>query len=138
MKTFFTSDTHFGHANIIRYSHRPFIEPGDLDVKGDWANDFVKRNAKRRMDAALVANWNGTVSPDDDVHHLGDFTFGGSGEAIKYLRQLNFKKFYFVWGNHDKGMRDLQTIIHLYSDLKDRVVFLGICLKLSLKVRTSF
>ena len=46
--TWFVSDTHFGHANIIRHCSRPFADAGE-------------------MDAAMVANWNALVRPDDDV-----------------------------------------------------------------------
>ena len=67
---FVVSDTHFGHANIIRFTNRPF---DDID----------------EMDAALVDNWNAVVRPQDLVFHLGDFTLGGIGEARKYFAQLN-------------------------------------------------
>ena len=52
-KVFFTSDTHFGHNNIIKYSGRPFKD----------AN---------HMDEMLIKNWNATVSENDEVYHLGD------------------------------------------------------------------
>lgn len=57
--TFFTSDTHFGHANIINLCNRPF-----KDVN--------------HMNNMLVENWNSVVSDDDTVFHLGDFALGGS------------------------------------------------------------
>ncbi len=81
MNTFFTSDTHFGHANIIKYCHRPFI------------------NVKE-MDSVLIARWNSTVRPEDTVYHLGDFSFG---PPENYLRRLN-GQIRFVSGNHDRGM----------------------------------
>jgi calcineurin-like phosphoesterase family protein len=67
-KTFFTSDTHFGHANIIKYSARPF-----QDVQ--------------HMDEALIQNWNELVSEGDIVFHLGDFTLGEN--ARRYFAALN-------------------------------------------------
>ena len=67
-KTFFTSDTHFGHANIIKYSERPF------------------QNV-RQMDEALIGNWNEIVGEDDIVFHLGDFTLGEN--ARRYFAALN-------------------------------------------------
>lgn len=71
-KTFFTADTHFGHANIIRYTKRPFETVAE-------------------MDATLVSNWNATVGPDDDVWHLGDVAHGTQrAEAI--LPRLNGRK----------------------------------------------
>lgn len=82
----FVSDTHFGHANIIRYSQRPFA-----DVK--------------EMDTALVKNWNAVVKPNDDVWHLGDFAFLKKDSFIELLRHLN-GRINVVLGNHDGVIED--------------------------------
>jgi calcineurin-like phosphoesterase family protein len=81
MTVWFTSDTHFGHANIIRHCARPF-------------RDAVE------MDAALAANWNAVVRPGDEVWHLGDFAHRNARSAASYLRRLN-GRVHLVWGNHD-------------------------------------
>ena len=54
--TYFTSDQHFGHFNIIRLCQRPF---GSLE----------------EMDAVLLERWNAKVKPDDVVYVLGDLFF---------------------------------------------------------------
>ena len=46
--TFFTSDTHFNHANIIHFCNRSF------------------KNAEQ-MNETLIANWNSVITPDDTV-----------------------------------------------------------------------
>jgi len=79
---FFTADQHFGHANIIKHSARPF-------------------SSVEEMDAALLANWNGVVKPQDTVYILGDLFFRNTVSAEDYLRRLNGKK-HLVFGNHDK------------------------------------
>jgi len=66
----FTADTHFGHANIIRYCDRPYT-----DVEA--------------MDAHLIDCWNSAVKPDDIVYHLADLTLGDGPAAWEYLAQLN-------------------------------------------------
>lgn len=81
MTVLFTSDTHFGHANIIRYSNRPFASVED-------------------MDEVLIRNWNARVRPDDEIWHLGDLTFRDDKGAGALLRRLNGRK-HLVWGNHD-------------------------------------
>lgn len=81
MTTWFTSDTHFGHANIIRHCARPFRDVAE-------------------MDAALIANWNAVVRQGDEVWHLGDFGYRSARPAESYLRQLN-GRIHLVWGNHD-------------------------------------
>ena len=58
-RVFFTSDTHFSHATIIKFCQRPF-----KDVS--------------HMNDELVQRWNEVVGPDDIVFHLGDFAWGGS------------------------------------------------------------
>ena len=83
MSTWFRSDTHFGHANVIRYCDRPYTSLSE-------------------MDDALVANWNQVVRPNDIVYHLGDFTLGGQEQAHAYFARLN-GRISVVPGGHDKG-----------------------------------
>ena len=54
MKTRFTSDHHFGHANIIKYCNRPFHGIHDMNV-------------------AMEVAWNEVVEPSDLDYYLGDF-----------------------------------------------------------------
>ena len=85
-RVFFTSDTHFYHANIINFCGRPFK---NVEV----------------MNETLIANWNSVVGPDDIVFHLGDFCLGGSAEWANILNRLN-GKIYLIVGNHDiKNLR---------------------------------
>lgn len=79
--TFFTSDTHFNHANIIKFCNRPF-----KDVE--------------QMNDVMIANWNSVIGKDDTVFHLGDFCLGGAAEWTKILNRLN-GKIYLIMGNHD-------------------------------------
>lgn len=84
MKTFFTSDTHFGHKAIIGYDEAPF---GSIE----------------EYDEALIERWNSVVGENDIVYHLGDFCFGNHAET--YLRRLNGHKV-LVMGNHDQKSID--------------------------------
>lgn len=78
----FTADTHFGHANIIKYCNRPFSTVSE-------------------MDARLVGLWNATVGVDDVVYHLGDFTMGDIHTAANLWQQLN-GQIKIVPGGHDR------------------------------------
>lgn len=78
---FFTSDTHYGHANIIKYSKRPFSNVDE-------------------MNNAIINNHNSIVRPNDTVYHLGDFALGG-GTAEPYLNRLN-GQIHLIIGNHEK------------------------------------
>jgi calcineurin-like phosphoesterase family protein len=84
-KVFFTSDTHFGHKNIIKYCNRPF-------------------NDVEEMNETLIENWNNKVGSGDWVFHLGDFCFISDREIQrKLINRLNGKIF-IVLGNHDKKL----------------------------------
>lgn len=80
-KIFFTSDTHFGHANIIKYCDRPF--------------DDVEE-----MDKAMIKWWNEKIPKDGIVFHLGDFAMSNS-VAKKIYPQLN-GNIIMAKGNHDR------------------------------------
>jgi calcineurin-like phosphoesterase family protein len=80
--TWFVADTHFGHANIIKHSGRPF--------------DSVEE-----MDACLIENWNAVVRPGDVVWHLGDFAHRADEKRMQAIfGKLNGSK-HLLWGNHD-------------------------------------
>ena len=78
---FFTSDTHFGHDNIIKYCKRPFKDA-------------------EHMNEEIIKNWNRVVKPDDIVFHLGDFMFGNVEKFYSIRPRLN-GKIYLILGNHD-------------------------------------
>jgi len=96
---FFTSDTHFGHANVIKYSKRPFT---DVDA----------------MREAMIANWNAIVRPGDLVYHLGDFAFTPADEAVRIAKRLTGQKC-LVYGNHDKRLRKDQGFGAQWAWCKD-------------------
>lgn len=104
---FFTSDTHFWHKNIIRYSNRPF--------------DSVEE-----MNEAIIDNWNSVVGPDDTVFHLGDVALGPWSEWAGTLSRLNGYKILVV-GNHErifKGEKPKmqERFADFYHDFFDEVV----------------
>ena len=84
MTTWFTSDLHLGHANIIKHCNRPFE-----DVN--------------HMDKVIIDNWNSCVKTDDIVYHVGDFCFR---TPEKYISRLN-GKIVFIRGSHDKIIEKL-------------------------------
>lgn len=90
----FTSDTHFGHAGVLRLSNRPFRS---LD----------------EMHEELVRRWNERVHPNDVVFHLGDLMFGRPLEALRELKG----RVTMLAGNHDQR-RSLEYADALGWDLQ--------------------
>lgn len=82
---FLTSDTHFGHQGICKFTNadgspvRPWDNPDDMD------EEMVKR-------------WNETVKPNDKVYHLGDLVI--NRKALAIMHRLNGDKV-LIKGNHD-------------------------------------
>ncbi len=89
-KTFFTSDLHFGHENVIRFDNRPFFN-------------------LEEMDNELVARWNKKVGKGDLVYVLGDMIWKtASGSAESLIRSLN-GQIILIKGNHDRFLHNAKA-----------------------------
>lgn len=84
-KTWFVSDTHFGHSNIITFK----------DNDGKLVREF---STIEEHDETIVENWNKVIGPSDRVYHLGDVVINRKNLSI--LSRLNGKK-KLIKGNHD-------------------------------------
>lgn len=82
-KIWLIADTHFCHANIIKYCDRPFSSVAD-------------------MDDIMILNWNDRVNDNDRVFVLGDFCLAGKDKIIEIGQQLNGRKT-LIMGNHDSA-----------------------------------
>jgi calcineurin-like phosphoesterase family protein len=81
MAYWFTADTHFGHANILRHCSRP------------WTT-------VEEMDRALIDSINRSVREEDVLFHLGDFCFRPE-QAEAYRGRIRCRNVVLVPGNHD-------------------------------------
>lgn len=79
---YFTSDLHLGHINIISHCERPF-------------------DSVLAMDSTIIDHINNTVSSQDHLYILGDFSFRGKN-PIEYRRLIKCKNIHIILGNHDK------------------------------------
>lgn len=84
----FTSDTHFGHSNIMEMTHRPFA-------------------TVQEMNRRLIANINDRVSATDTLYVLGDFSYRITlEEAYALRRKIVCRHVHLIRGNHDKQWAD--------------------------------
>ena len=87
MKSWITSDLHFGHANIMKFC--PVTRAGFQDTD--------------HMREQMIAEWNRDVAPEDETFILGDFAFLPARDAVAILRRLNGTKV-LIEGNHDRKL----------------------------------
>jgi len=81
MTIWLTSDSHFWHANILKYNpNRPYF-------------------SVEEMNEGLIFKWNEVVKPEDTIYHLGDFSFAGRSVELYSHRLNGYRK--LVPGNHD-------------------------------------
>lgn len=102
-----TSDTHFGHTNIAKFTGRP----------------FDNSDSTYEMDLALCKNWNGAVAANETTLHLGDVALGKIEESLQWIAKCNGRKI-LMPGNHDqisfkynKNRHD--KVQHLYDAVFD-------------------
>lgn len=91
MTIWFTSDTHFDHANILTFT-RP---------DGSPLRPFA---SVEEMNETIIERWNAVVKPSDHIYHLGDVTMA-RGKAWTHidtiLARLHGHK-RICLGNHDQ------------------------------------
>lgn len=83
--TWFISDTHFGHTNILTF-------------KGDGDTPLRPFKTIEEHDETLVDNWNRLINPKDRVYHMGDVVI--HRRCLPILNRLNGRK-KLIKGNHD-------------------------------------
>lgn len=81
-KTWFSSDLHLGHLNIITYCNRPFSDPEDQNTK-------------------LIEWFNEDVPEDSDLWITGDIALGKIADTLPLVGLLPGRK-KAVLGNHDR------------------------------------
>lgn len=104
--TWFISDTHWGHRNILRFcpETRPFA-------------------TIEEMNQHLITQWQATVAPEDDVWILGDVFWIDGQKACNIMDQLP-GNIHLIYGNHDQVIRNHVPLqqkfasIHDYKELK--------------------
>ena len=111
MKKWFIADTHFSHANIIKYAGRPFA-------------------TVEEMDRALIENWNKCVGEDDQVLFLSDFGLGD-------VARMNRIGFLLSWKEHFLKLVDITSNSFMYRPVRIHPIFncMGMFMK---KNQTSY
>lgn len=109
----FTSDTHFGHANIVRGTSA-------------WTDKSRCRpfDTIEEHDDRLVETINGLVRSNDVLYHMGDWSFGGFANIREFWERLICKNIHLILGNHDHhiernkdGCRGLFKSVQPYKEI---------------------
>lgn len=83
--TYFSSDFHLGHANVIRFDKRPYRDVNE-------------------MNEAIIKHCMTTLTSNDSFYYLGDWALDHHRKADSYMATLaeSGAKLFFIKGNHDK------------------------------------
>ena len=112
-KLWFTSDTHYNHANICSATTK-------------WTDPVTCREFKtlEHMNAHIVGNINEVVGQDDILIHLGDWSFGGFEQIELFRNQIVCRNVHIITGNHDhhiennrEGCQSLFSSVNKYVNL---------------------
>ncbi len=95
-KTFFSSDLHLGHENIINYCNRPFAD-------------------QRSMNTHILSNFNSVVGEQDQLWLLGDIAFT-KDTCEDFLCKLKCNNINIIWGNHDH--QQIRSVIKKHPKVK--------------------
>ena len=109
-RLWFTSDTHYNHANICR-------------ATTSWTDaDSVTRDfsSLEKMNEELVYWINHNVAQDDILIHLGDWSFGGFDSIKQFRDRIVCQNVHLVLGNHDHHIqRNKDNVQSLFSSVHE-------------------
>lgn len=95
-KVWITSDTHYGHKNIVRGVTNWRTQDDQVPI--DSTRDF---QTIEQMNQRLVDGINSYVGQDDTLIMLGDVSFGGFDNIGIFLDRLVCHNIHLILGNHD-------------------------------------
>lgn len=103
---YFTSDTHFGHENVIRYCDRPFCNVQEMNL-------------------VMLSNIQQSLTDEDDLYFLGDWSMNSKYYCL--IRNIPFRHLYFVLGNHDRAKKlryqlEIDKLSNRVTILNDRII----------------
>lgn len=81
---------HFGHKNIAG------------KAVSSWSGGYRDFDSIHEMNKCLTTTINKYVKWDDELWHLGDWSFGGEENVAKFREQLNVQNIHIIKGNHDQ------------------------------------
>jgi calcineurin-like phosphoesterase family protein len=131
MTTYFCSDPHAFHGNIMKHCRRlAFMTDADRaaflaleEEGGDLRALRVSDASIDRMNRGLAANINARVGPGDVLWCLGDWVVGPWSDSYRHARwfrdQIQCHTIHLVWGNHDdRAIRDLFTATYDQAEIR--------------------
>ena len=105
-RVYITSDTHFGHKNIVRGTTNWRTQDGKVPV--DSTRDF---QTIEQMNERLIDGINHFVGQDDTLIMLGDVSFGGFDNIGIFLERLVCHNIHLILGNHDHHIENNRDFV---------------------------
>lgn len=111
-KVWVTSDTHYGHKNIVQG-----VTDWPLDSKTLRPFDTIDQ-----MNDDIVNKINAIVGQDDYLLHLGDWSLGGIDNIWNFRRRIICNNIILVLGNHDHHIKKNRQLPNAYLNVFGDIV----------------
>lgn len=128
MASYFTSDTHAWHNNIMKYCRRhEYMTPEEVRLSNSGADFRVSDESARRMTVELARKINERVGSNATLYHMGDWGMRpkkspGSydrfvAQAREFRDMIKCKNVHLIAGNHDFDPEQTNQHARRFADL---------------------